>query len=62
MCWNCTISNGLPCIEDIDNDKCLREYQEGNQIKLDSSHDVCPRCRNYRICPDPTVITMRNNI
>lgn len=42
--------------------ECLREYWDGNQIKLSPSHADCPNCYNYEICPDPTVITMRNRI
>lgn len=40
-------------------DVCLREEWRNGQIVLKPSHGDCPACPNFRICPDPVVIKMR---
>ena len=44
---------------------CLREEwdnpgnMDSDQIILNPSHACCPNCREFNICPDPQVISMR---
>ena len=41
---------------------CLRARVKNGQEILVDNHTDCPQCPNFHKCPDPTVMTMRENI
>lgn len=43
--------------------ECIREEVDTNgQVSMTPSHQDCGGCKHYRNCPDPVVVTMRNEI